>query len=63
MRQEWETHHWNKHVPSPRDHGLRLRSICLGKDLNGTEYWMIGSATGQLLARLPSGHWGLFDIP
>lgn len=23
----------------------------------------VGGATGQLLARLPSGHWGLFDIP
>jgi hypothetical protein len=26
-------------------------------------YWMIGSATGQLLGRLPSGHWGLYDVP
>ena len=23
----------------------------------------MGGATGQLLARLPSGHWGLYDIP
>ena len=25
--------------------------------------YQVGGATGQLLARLPSGHWGLYDIP
>jgi len=63
VKQEWEIYHWNKHVPSLKDHRCKLRSLPLGKDCNGAQYWMLGSATGQLLGKMKNGHWGLFEIP